>query len=152
MRTRLYGVWNGMKQRCGNPKSTKYSNYGGKGIAVCKEWADDFKAFEKWAFANGYDENAQKGECTIDRIDSNKNYCPENCRIALVKVQNNNTSRNMYLEYRGETKTTQQWCDELGLSRYAVQDRLHKLGWSVEKALSTPVPTPKRAKRKMRYN
>lgn len=89
-RSRLYGVWSGMKKRCGNPSHPHFKDYGGRGISVCDEWADDFYAFAAWALSHGYDENAAKGQCTLDRIDSDGDYCPENCRFADMVVQQNN--------------------------------------------------------------
>ena len=79
-----------MKQRCLNPKSKAYVHYGGRGITVCDEWKDSYDAFYKWAVANGYDENASRGQCTIDRIDNDKGYSPDNCRWTTMLVQNNN--------------------------------------------------------------
>lgn len=89
-KSRLYEVWRGMKKRCGNPSHPHYKDYGGRGISVCDEWANDFYAFAAWALSHGYDENAPKGKCTLDRIDSDGNYCPENCRFADMVVQQNN--------------------------------------------------------------
>lgn len=89
-RSRLYGVWTGMKKRCCNPSHPHFKDYGGRGISVCDEWLDDFYAFAAWALSHGYDENAPKGKCTLDRIDSDGDYCPENCRFADMVVQQNN--------------------------------------------------------------
>lgn len=72
---RLYNIWSGIKQRCNNPNCNRYQYYGAKGIKICKEWAESYQAFADWANANGY-----ANDLTIDRIDSSKDYCPENCR------------------------------------------------------------------------
>jgi hypothetical protein len=79
-----------MKQRCYYKKYKQYADYGGRGIKVCDEWRNDFEVFKNWAYANGYDENADYGKCTLDRIDNNGNYCPENCRWVSMAVQNQN--------------------------------------------------------------
>ena len=83
--SRLYRIWTGMKSRCYNPKYTKYSLYGGRGITVCEQWLNDVQAFYDWAMSNGYADNL-----SIDRIDNDKGYCPENCRWATITEQNRN--------------------------------------------------------------
>lgn len=87
--TRLYQVWEGIKARCNNPNHMGYHRYGGRGISICSEWLD-FSAFEKWALEHGYDENAKRGDCTIDRIDNDGNYEPSNCRWVDMKIQAQN--------------------------------------------------------------
>lgn len=93
-KSRLYRVWVNMKNRCYYPRLHNYDCYGGRGITVCEEWLNDFKAFYDWAMANGYDENAPKGQCTIDRIDNDKGYSPDNCRWVDMKTQNKNKRRS----------------------------------------------------------
>ena len=88
--TRLYNVWCGIKGRCDTPTNTAYKYYGGRGISICREWADSFVAFRDWALANGYDESAERGTCTIDRIDPDGDYEPSNCRWVDMSVQNRN--------------------------------------------------------------
>lgn len=87
---RIYGIWSKMKERCYNIKDKSYKNYGGRGIEVCDEWKNNSRAFIEWAYNNGYDENAKYGDCTIDRIDVNGNYEPNNCRWVDMKTQSNN--------------------------------------------------------------
>lgn len=139
---RLYLVWTHMRNRCTNPKATNYKNYGGRGIKVCKEW-DSYPTFREWAVSNGYDENSKDWNCTLDRIDVNGDYCPENCRWATMKEQGNNRRTNRLITFGGRTQTMQQWADELGVRKTLIYKRL-KCGWSVEKALTTPVDERKR--------
>ena len=92
--TRLYGVWCNMKNRCYNKNVRSYKNYGLNGVTVCTEWLHDFGAFSKWAYASGYDPDAEYGKCTLDRIDVYGNYCPENCRWVDAKTQANNKRKS----------------------------------------------------------
>lgn len=137
-KSRLYSVWRDIKCRCFDINDRGFKNYGGRGITMCNEWANNFMAFHDWAFANGYDESAPQGKCTIDRIDTNGNYCPENCRWVDMKVQRNNTRFNTSLEYNGKIMTLSQWSKELGISKSTICYRLYQMGWDAEKTLATP--------------
>ena len=129
--TRLYNVWHTMKERCYVKSHINYNNYGGRGITVCEEWMD-FIPFMNWAYSNGYDENAKRGECTLDRIDPNGNYCPENCRWVSMSVQANNKTDNVYLEYNGIIDTLTNHARNLGLDPRTVESRKVK-GESIDK-------------------
>lgn len=133
---RLYRILSGMKQRCRNPKCERYSDYGGRGLDVCPEW-EDTDNFIEWALSNGYADNL-----TIDRIDNNKGYSPDNCHWITLKEQNDNrrTGLGMF-EYRGEKKTLLQWCSELSLSYDAMRSRIIDKGMPVDKAFETPLVT-----------
>ena len=88
--SRIRNVWNAMKTRCYNPNFCAFEHYGGRGIKVCDEWKNDFKAFEKWAMESGYDPDAPYGQCTLDRIDVDGNYEPSNCRWVDFSTQRRN--------------------------------------------------------------
>ena len=116
--SRLYHIWRCMKIRCYNKNAPYYKNYGGRGITICDEWRNDFKVFYNWAINNGYQENL-----TIDRIDVNGNYEPNNCRFISTKEQCNNKRSNVYLTFNGKTQTISQWSDELGIDYKSLQYR-----------------------------
>lgn len=128
MKKRLYSIWHNMKSRCYYTHAEKYKYYGGRGITVCDEWRDDFNAFYNWAINNGY-----KDDLTLDRIDSNGNYEPKNCRWATIAEQNNNSKKNNYIAYNGETKTAAQWAREYGIEPHLFNTRIRR-GWSFERA------------------
>ena len=134
---RLYGIFRGMHYRCENPQNDAYKWYGAKGISVCEEWSgyDGYDNFKEWALNNGYSDNL-----SIDRIDFNGDYKPNNCRWADFSIQANNTSRNIFLTYKGKTKTMTQWAKELGLTVATIRGRL-KYSDDIDKILSTPIDT-----------
>lgn len=142
--TRLYYVWRSIRYRCERESSSEYPSYGGRGISVCAEWRDSFPAFQEWALSNGYDENAPRGECTIDRIDVDGDYEPSNCRFVSIEAQANNRRNNRYVIVNGVTRTVSEWCRENGLSRATVDSRL-KMGWEPARAV-TAKPLGKREK------
>ena len=132
-KTRLHTIWHSMLCRCKYKGTHSYKNYGGKGIKVCEEWEHNFMNFYNWAMSNGY-----KDGLTLDRIDNNKGYSPDNCRWATREEQANNRKTNRFLAYKGETKTCKQWCREYNVSPTTLYDRLGR-GWTIEQALTIPV-------------
>lgn len=129
--TRPFKIWDGIKQRCLNPKHLKYSSYGGRGITLP----------EKWLTFDGFWEDMQEGyrdDLTIDRIDNNIGYSKENCRWASMLVQSNNKRNNRFLEFDGKKLTVAQWARETGIKSVTIRARLQK-GFNVEEALTMPV-------------
>lgn len=129
-KTRLYSIWISMKERCSNNANPDWKNYGGRGISVCDKWRNSYESFRDWSRLNGYNDNL-----TIDRIDVNGNYTPENCRWATTKDQNRNKRSNVL--YKG--KCISVWCEKTGIDKRTVHRRINVYGWPVEKALFTPV-------------
>lgn len=127
--TRLHNNWLSMKDRCNNPKNNRFESYGGKGISVCKEWADSFESFEKWALSAGFEESK-----SIDRIDNDKGYSPENCRWADIYTQANNKSINRYIEHNCIRMSVSQWARERGINQTTLSRRILS-GWPIERAL-----------------
>jgi hypothetical protein len=129
-RTRLYFIWQGMKQRCFDKNVKEYRRYGAKGITVCNEWMR-FENFYQWAMLNGYTDNL-----SIDRIDGRKNYEPLNCRWVSQKKQNRNKLNNRILELDGVEKCVGEWCEIYNLPMSTVINRLNR-GCAPEEALNT---------------
>lgn len=119
--TRLYCIWQGMKERCYNQNSASYERYGKRGITVCDEWITDFSTFCKWAKDNGYEESL-----TLDRINNDGNYSPENCRWADAKTQCNNRRTNINITIGNATKTLKEWCEIFKLDYKKVSARYHR--------------------------
>jgi len=136
----------GMKRRCYNPQDKSYKDYGSRGISVCDEWMDKkygHKNFQKWAIANGW----KKG-LSIDRMDNNGNYSPDNCRWATPKQQSNNTRFNRLVTINGETKTISEWADFVGISQRSMTGRI-EAGWNDEDLLKSRYKPLKMTKAQM---
>lgn len=130
--TRVHKIWSSMHERCERKSHEHFDCYGGRGIKVCEEW-NDYGKFREWALNNGYKENL-----TLDRIDVNGDYCPENCRWADWTTQQNNKRNNHNLTYRGQTKTIAEWSRVTGINKTTIRARLIS-GWCVEDVLNKPV-------------
>lgn len=135
--TKLYDVWQSMRQRVNDHKDKHYADYGGRGITICDEWRK-YEAFSKWAKENGYSNGL-----SIDRIDNDGNYEPQNCRWTTNKEQANNKRNNRLIEYNGEVKTLQEWADLHNIIRTTLCTRL-KYGWSIDRAFNEPVKSVKK--------
>ena len=129
-KTSIYYIWRDIKSRCSNSKFKNYKNYGGRGIKVCKRWENFENFFE--------DMGERPKEMFLDRINTNKNYCKSNCRWVTLKVKSNNKSNNKFLTFKNKKQTVSQWADEVGLYPVTLRSRLKK-GWSVKRALTTPL-------------
>lgn len=133
-RNRIYKIYQGVLNRCNNKNNYSFEHYGGRGIMVCDKWSGEhgFENFYKWAIENGYSE-----ELTIDRIDVNGNYEPDNCRWVDMKAQANNRRNNVSIMYNGKNQTLAQWSEELGINFYTLYARIEKNNWDVERAFTT---------------
>lgn len=131
--SKLYAVWNAMRSRCYNENVSSYKRYGARGISVCDEWNGSFESFFQWAINSGYADGL-----TIDRIDNNGNYCPENCRWVTHEEQCNNRRSNIVYEYMGETHNLMQWCKILNLDYKFMHNRIRNKKWDFERAVTTP--------------
>lgn len=131
-KSRLYKIWTSMRERCYRKGHTHYKDYGGRGITVCEEWLE-YLPFKEWASASGY-----KDGLTIDRIDNNGNYEPSNCRWVTIKEQANNKRTNHIVHYKDTEYTLSQLAEKVGIKQTTLRERLN-MGWSVERAVETPV-------------
>jgi hypothetical protein len=128
----LYRLMSNMKTRCYNPNNEAYHRYGGRGIKICDRWLASF-----WNFVA--DMGPRPEGATIDRIDNDGDYTPENCRWATRKENANNTSTNRFITHNGETKTLAEWAELCGISQGTLKHRLDVAGYTMEQALSTPL-------------
>lgn len=132
--TRLYKIYHSMKKRCYNEKSNSYFRYGAVGITICDNWLESFENFYNWANSNGYND-----KLSIDRINNNMGYCPDNCRWVSIKQQQNNKKNNLTITYNNKTQSLTDWCNELNLDYFTINQRIRKLKWDINKAFTQPV-------------
>lgn len=129
-RTLTWRSWRGMRGRCLNKNASDYPRYGGRGVKICDRWGE---------FENFLEDMGERPEgMTLDRIDSNGNYEPSNCRWATAQQQQENLLKNHNLTYKGVTKPMRTWAKELGLTRSMIKWRLYKLGWGIEDTFEVP--------------
>ena len=138
---RLYTIHRHMIQRCYNPNNKYYNSYGGRGIMVCSEWRNKENGcynFSKWALENGYNPFAKFHECTLDRIDVNGNYEPNNCRFVPNYMQAKNKRNNVYITYKNKTQIMADWARECNIPANLFRFRYLK-GWDIDKIKNTPI-------------
>ena len=128
---RLYSIYKAMIGRCTDPNEKRYKNYGGRGVKVCDEWLNGYDNFAEWAYSSGYDDSAKHGACTLDRIDTNGDYCPSNCRWVSNLRQQNNRTTNRLVEYDGKVQSIADWARELNLPYSKVYVGITRKGMSV---------------------
>ena len=138
--TVLYQRWRGMKHRCNDPKRLRYN---GRGITVCDEWKNDYMSFAEWSRNNGFRE-----DLTLDRIDNDKGYYPENCRWVDAKMQGQNKRNNIVVEINGESHILSEWCRILGVKRATIKTRIFRQGLTPYEALTIPIIKGNRKKLK----
>lgn len=129
-RNRVYTIFKRMKSRCYTTTIKQYCDYGGRGIIICKEWLDSYEKFYDWAMLNGYSK-----ELTIDRINNNGNYEPNNCKWSTRKEQGNNKRNNYLITIKGVTKNCSQWSEISGINRTTIKQRIIK-GWNPDDVLN----------------
>ena len=121
-KTRLYRIWKQMRVRCTCSTNPTYRYYGARGISICDEW-NDFAVFREWAISHGY-----TGELSIDRVDNDGDYCPDNCRWIPMREQFKNTRKCKYYEHSGERLLHKEWAQRLGIHPSSLTERIQKYG------------------------
>lgn len=142
--SRLYCIWLGMRNRCRNKKNKNYSLYGGRGISICSEW-NDYLLFKKWALANGY-----CSDLTLDRINVNGDYEPDNCRWVTQQQQCRNKRDNHLITFDGVTRTMAEWSEITGIPYHTLKSRINRYGFTIDEALTLPV-NAKRNQRRIKH-
>lgn len=130
-KTRLYQIYAGIKKRCTNKNASNYDDYGGRGISICDIWLDSWDEFREWSYANGYSD-----ELSIDRIDVNGDYSPDNCRWVGRVVQANNRRSSKHIYYNNETHTMAEWAKILDIPYKRFHKWIHK-GKTMEEIIAT---------------
>jgi hypothetical protein len=136
----LYSIWIAVKNRCYNPNTKDWSNYGGRGVHVCGEWVNNFICFYNWALSNGWekglyiDKDIKAKELGVEAL----LYSPERCMFVTPKVSSNNVRSNRVLEFKGKQQNLSQWAEEFKINRCTLRDRL-KAGWTIRDALTKPL-------------
>ena len=133
--TKIYNAYCAMIQRCYNENNKNYKDYGGRGIKICDEWLQDFMNFYNWAINNG--------KLTIDRVDNNRGYEPNNCRWVTMKVQSMNRRNNLKFKYKGKERTVKELANIAGITEKQFRHRLER-GWSIFRIINTPINASKR--------
>lgn len=144
-KSKLYYCWSNVKQRCCCETNKAFKNYGGRGIKMCEDWKNSFESFARWAASAGYKEGL-----TIERIDVNGDYCPENCKWISLSDQATNRRSNIVVDYNGESHCLSEWCEMYDVDYYLVYNRMHKNHWSFERAIFEPAHVEKRNKKAVR--
>ena len=130
--TRTFRTWLSMKRRCYNPNVRKFANHGGRGIVVCDRWLSDFTAFL-------VDMGEQPDGMSLDRIDNDGPYSPDNCRWATASQQARNRRDTVFINIDGVTKPFVDWCEQYGIGYYTARTRIQRYGWDARRAITTPV-------------
>lgn len=130
----LYNTWKNIKTRCYNSKCSDYKDYGLRGITVCDEWKNNFVEFFYWALKNGW----EKG-LTIERLNNDKGYSPDNCKWISMKEQSKNRRTNRQITYNGQTHTLAEWSRITGIARKTLEMRLDSKNFTTEEAFEKPV-------------
>lgn len=130
MNKKLYWVYYSMLARCYNTNNPRYKDYGARGITVCEEWRKDNKSFFAWAISNGYKEGL-----TLDRLNNDKGYCPDNCAWVSSKDNSNHNRRTHFLTYKGKTQSLKKWSEELGINYSTLRNRINRSNMEAKEAL-----------------
>lgn len=131
-KSRLYSIWCKVKERCNNPNIEHYNRYGGRGIRICQEWEHSFESFKKWAYESGFRDSSTGKEQSLDRIDVNGNYEPDNCRWITQKEQFKNTTRNVYIDCNGTKMVLCDFCEKYDIKYHKFVVRYMKKGLSAD--------------------